>query len=155
MSQAAPVGPPAVRRPGAFKRWVFRALDTVHAFLYRRGIGRTMGRMQQLLLTTTGRVSGRPYTVALSTVREGDGWVVIGSFGGADVHPGWWLNLVARPEALIQVNDQVVKVLMEEITNPADRDRIWSAVVAIAPNYAGYARKTSRVIPLGLLRPIV
>ena len=99
MSQIAPAGTPAPARPGAFKRWAFRAMDAVHAFLYRRGIGRSMGRMQQVLLTTTGRVSGKTHTVALSAVPEADGWVVIGSFGGAGVDPNWWLNLVAHPEA--------------------------------------------------------
>jgi len=154
MSQIAPAGTPAPTRPGAFKRWAFRAMDAVHAFLYRRGIGRSMGRMQQVLLTTTGRVSGKTHTVALSAVPEADGWVVIGSFGGAGVDPNWWLNLVAHPEATMQVNDQVLRVRMQQITEPAERDRIWNAIVEVAANYAGYARKTSRVIPLGLLRPI-
>jgi deazaflavin-dependent oxidoreductase (nitroreductase family) len=61
-----------------------RAGAAVHGFLYRQGLARKMGQMQTVLLTTTGRKSGRPQTVALGAVREGDGWVVIGSNGGAD-----------------------------------------------------------------------
>jgi deazaflavin-dependent oxidoreductase (nitroreductase family) len=115
-------------------------------------MARKMGEMQQVLLTTTGRKSGRPHTVALGTIPEGDGWIVIGSNGGADSDPNWWLNMVAHPDVTLQVNDQVLKARMQPI-NPADRDRIWNAVVATSKGYASYPKKTSRVIPLGWLRP--
>lgn len=113
-----------------------------------------MGKMQQVLLTTTGRKSGKSHTVALGAVPEGDGWVVIASFNGSDVHPHWWLNLVAQPEATIQVNDKVLSVRMQEIINPADRERFWNTAVAQMRRYANYPKKTRRVIPLGLLRPV-
>ena len=129
-----------------------RAGAAVHGFLYRRGMARKMGEMQQVLLTTTGRKSGRPHTVALGTIPEGDGWIVIGSNGGADSDPNWWLNMVAHPDVTLQVNDQVLKARMQPI-NPADRDRIWNAVVATSKGYANYPKKTSREIPLGWLRP--
>ena len=61
--------------------------------------------------------------------------------------------MVANPEVTLQVNDQVTKARMQEITNPADRDRIWNNVVASGKGYANYPKKTSRVIPLGVLRP--
>ena len=130
-----------------------RAGAAVHGFLYRRGMARKMGEMQQVLLTTTGRKSGRPHTVALGTIPEGDGWIVIGSNGGADSDPNWWLNMVAHPDVTLQVNDQVLKARMQPI-NPADRDRIWNAVVATSKGYANYPKKTSREIPLGWLRPV-
>jgi deazaflavin-dependent oxidoreductase (nitroreductase family) len=79
--------------------------------------------------------------------------VVTGSNGGADVNPNWWLNMVANPDATIQVNDEVIKARMQEITNPADRERIWNNVVANRKRYANYPKKTSRVIPLGWPRP--
>jgi deazaflavin-dependent oxidoreductase (nitroreductase family) len=154
MSQKTPAGESTPKRPSAVNRLSFRTLDAVHGFLYRRGMGRSIGKMQQILLMTTGRKSGKPHTVALGAVREGDGWAVIASYWGADVHPSWWLNLVAHPEATIQVDDQVIKVRMQEITNPADRERIWNLAVSRMKNYARYPKKTSRVIPLGLLRPI-
>jgi deazaflavin-dependent oxidoreductase (nitroreductase family) len=113
-----------------------------------------MGKMQQVLLTTTGRKTGKPHTVPLGAVREGDGWVVIASFGGADVHPNWWLNMVANPNVTVRVNDQVLEARMQEITNPTDRERIWNTVVATMKGYANYPKKTSRRIPLGWLRPV-
>jgi F420H(2)-dependent quinone reductase len=142
------------KRPSVLYRWCFRTLSAVHGFLYRRGLGRSMGRMQQILLTTTGRKSGKPHTVPLGAVPEGDSWVVIASFNGQDVHPSWWLNLLAHPQATIQVNDRVISVRMLEITDAADRERIWKTVVSLVNRYASYRKKTSRVIPLGLLRPV-
>jgi deazaflavin-dependent oxidoreductase (nitroreductase family) len=135
-------------------RVMFRALAVAHAFIYRRGMARKMGEMQQVLLTTTGRQSGQPQTVPLGAVPEGDGWVVVASFNGADVHPSWWLNMVVNPDVTLQVNDKAIKVHMQEITNPADRERIWNTVVASMKRYASYPKKTSRVIPLGWLRPV-
>ena len=144
----------APRRPGVAYRRMFRVLSGVHGFLYRRGMARSMGPMQQILLTTTGRKTGQPPTVPLGALPEGDGWVVIASFNGNDVHPSWWLNLVAHPAATVQINDQIVRVRMQEITDAAERERIWNSVVSTLNRYAGYAKKTSRMIPLGLLRPI-
>ncbi len=112
-----------------------------------------MGTAQVILLTTTGRKTGRPHTVPLNGLPEGDGFVVIGSYGGSDFDPGWWLNLVASPDASIQVNDRVIRVRMEPVTDPAERRRLWDKVVASMRGYASYQKKTKRVIPLGVLRP--
>jgi F420H(2)-dependent quinone reductase len=142
------------RRPKAMSRSMIRVGGAVHRFMYRRGLARKMGVMQVVLLTTTGRKTGRPHTVPLGAVPEGDGWVVVGSFGGADVDPSWWLNMVANPDVTLRVKDQVINARMQEITNPADRERIWNTVVSTMKRYANYPKKTSRVIPLGLLRPV-
>ena len=122
--------------------------------MYRRGLVRKMGKMQQVLLTTVGRTSGKSRTVQLGAVTEGDGWVVIGSAGGSDTDPNWWRNMVANPNVTLQVNDDVLNVRMQEITNPADYERIWNTVVATMKGYANYPKKTSRKIPLGWLRPV-
>ena len=64
------------------------------------------------------------------------------------------MNLMANPEATIRVDNRTVQVRMQQITDPAERERIWRNVVAVNPGYDGYTKKTSRVIPLGLLRPV-
>jgi len=130
-----------------------RTASAAQAFMYRRGLIRKMGKMQQVLLTTVGRKSGKPRTVQLGAVPERDGWVVIGSAGGANAHPNWWLNMVANPNVTVQVNDNVIKARMQEITNPAEYERVWNTVVATMKGYANYPKKTSRKIPLGWLRP--
>src|SRR5437773_10727216 len=103
---------------------LLRTLSAAQGFMYRRGLVRKVGKMQQVLLTTAGRKSGKPRTVQLGAVREGDGWVVIGSAGGADARPQWWRNMVANPAVTVQVNNDVLKARMHEITNQADHDRI-------------------------------
>ena len=112
-----------------------------------------MPQMRQVSLTTTGRKTGQPRTVDLGAIPEGDGWIVIGSYAGADVDPSWWLNMVANPDVTLQLDGQAINVRMQEITNPRDRNRIWNNVVASNAGYAAYQKKTSRVIPLGWLRP--
>ncbi len=116
-------------------------------------MGRRMGKLQVILLTTTGRKTGRAQTVPLNGMPEGDGFVVIGSAGGSDFDPAWWLNLVANPNASIQVNNRVINVRMQTVTDAAERRRLWDKVVASMRGYAAYEKKTKRVIPLGLLRP--
>jgi deazaflavin-dependent oxidoreductase (nitroreductase family) len=114
-----------------------------------------MGQMPTVLLTTTGRKSGRPHTVPLGAIEDGGGWVVIASNSGKPEHPNWWLNLVANPEASLEVGDNAMKVRMQEITDAAERQRVWAQVVGTMKGYARYENKTSRVIPLGRLRPVV
>src|SRR3989442_3402087 len=97
-----------------------RTASAAQAFMYRRGLIRKMGKMQQVLLTTVGRKSGKPRTVQLGAVPERDGWVVIGSARGADAHPNWWLYMVANPNLTVHVDDNVIKARMQEITNPAE-----------------------------------
>jgi deazaflavin-dependent oxidoreductase (nitroreductase family) len=142
------------KRPGGISRLMLRAGGAIHRFMYRRGLARRMGALQVILLTTIGRKTGRSQTVPINGVAEGDGFVVIGSNSGSDLDPGWWLNLVANPNASIQVNDLVTKVRMEPVTDPAERSRLWAKTVASMPRYAGYEKKTKRVIPLGVLRPV-
>jgi deazaflavin-dependent oxidoreductase (nitroreductase family) len=142
------------KRSGGIGRSMLRAGGAIHRFMYRRGVARKMGQMQTVLLTTRGRKTGKPHTVPLGAVREGDAWVVIASNAGADLHPNWWLNMVANPDVTLQVNDQVIRARMQEITDSADRDRIWNTVVSTMKGYANYPKKTSRTIPLGLLRPV-
>src|SRR3989442_14591944 len=82
-----------------------RTASAAQAFMYRRGLIRKMGKMQQVLLTTVGGKRGEPRTVQLGAGPEGDGWVVIGSAAGADRDPNWGLNMVANPNVTAQVND--------------------------------------------------
>jgi deazaflavin-dependent oxidoreductase (nitroreductase family) len=134
--------------------FMLRTGAAIHGFMYRRGMARKLGKMQQVLLTTIGRRSGKPHTVALGAVPEGDGWVVIASNGGADIHPNWWRNMVANPNVTLRVNDMVLKARMQEITNPADYERLWTTLVGNMKGYANYPKKTTRKIPLGWLRPV-
>ena len=81
-------------------------LGALHRVLYRASGGRIGARIWGLpivLLTTTGRASGRPRTVPLCSLRDGESFVVIASYGGLDRPPSWWLNLQSEPRASVQL----------------------------------------------------
>jgi len=105
-----------------------------------------------LLLSTTGRKSGRPWTTPLSYLRDGENLVVVASFGGSPTHPAWYLKLQAKPEAVVQVGPRRMRVTAETASG-SDRARLWPKVVEMYSGYEGYQSRTSREIPLVLLRP--
>ena len=136
--------------PMLIKSW-----SAMHEFWYRLTgglIGGRFGRVRMLLLTTTGRKSGRRRTTPLVYLEDGDHLVVIASNGGHPNHPAWWLNLKADPHATVQVGARRLAVTAEEAEGE-ERDRLWRAVVDVNRGYEGYQRSTSRRIPVVLLRP--
>jgi deazaflavin-dependent oxidoreductase (nitroreductase family) len=132
-----------------------RTLGAIHRALYRASGGRivaTIWGLPIVLLTTTGRRSGKPRTTPLCAWRTGDTFVVIASFGGMDHPPRWWLNLQAAPAASLQVGREHIAVTART-TSGDERAQLWSQVVERAPGYLGYARRTAREIPVIVLEP--
>jgi len=105
-----------------------------------------------LLLTTTGRKSGKKRTLPLIYQKVGDNYVIAGSKGGADAHPVWYLNLVANPVVEIQVRHDVMKARARTATG-AEREALWKEMVAMLPQYVEYQSKTDRQIPVVVLEP--
>ena len=105
-----------------------------------------------LLLTTTGRKSGKPHTTPVGCFEHKDGYVVVASNAGAPRNPAWYLNLKSNPRVTIQVLDKVISVTAEDLTGEA-RAQAWRQVIAAAPSYANYEKRTTREIPLILLHP--
>src|SRR2546430_15412290 len=108
---------------------LLRTASAVGTFMYRRGLVRKMGKMQQVLLTTVGRTSGKPRTVQLGAVTEGDGWVLIGSAGGSRNHPKLWGNKGAKTNVTPPQKDEVLEIKSHEITDPARSQRMMKTVV--------------------------
>ncbi|MEX2247053.1 MAG: nitroreductase family deazaflavin-dependent oxidoreductase [Dehalococcoidia bacterium] len=136
-------------------RFAQRLATATHQFWYRMTGGLVGGNFfgtKILLLTTTGRRTGRKHTTPLTYVEDGDDFVVIASNGGNERHPQWWLNLRADPSAEIQAMSRNIRVSADEAEGD-DRERIWHAVTRRYPVYAGYERRTSRRIPVVLLHP--
>jgi deazaflavin-dependent oxidoreductase (nitroreductase family) len=133
----------------AFARGFMRLV----VWLYRRSGGRIGGTMRGapvLLLTSTGRRSGRPWTNPLIYQPDGDRFVIIASNGGAPRHPAWWLNLRSTPEATIEVGKESIPVKATRVSG-AERDRLWALMLKAYSGYANYQRKTTRKIPVILL----
>lgn len=135
------------------RRAAIRAMGRSHRAVYRLTGGHLLGRvagMPVLLLTTTGRRSGRARTTPLTYFEVGDDLVVVASNGGEDSPPAWWLNLCAQPEATITRGTYRQTVTARPATEE-ERDRLWPLITATHPGYAAYARRTTRPIPVVLL----
>ncbi len=112
--------------------------------------------MPVLELTTTGRKSGQPRAVMLtSPLQEGETIVVVASRGGDDHHPAWFLNVREHPEVEVVFQGQPARKMVARVADDDERARLWPRVVADHRNYAGYQTKTDRQIPLVLLEPAV
>lgn len=103
-----------------------------------------------LLLTTRGRVTGRPRRTALFYWPDGDRYVVVASNGGVPAYPDWYLNLLADPEVVVQVGTELF-VARAEPAGAAERLRLWNIVVAGFPQYVRYAEKAGRDLPAVVL----
>jgi deazaflavin-dependent oxidoreductase (nitroreductase family) len=128
----------------------------VIVFLYNVSggrIGGKVGNLPVLLLTTTGRKTGKQRTLPVGYIMDGSAYVITASAGGADKHPGWFFNIRSNPQAAIQVKDKPIKVTAE-IAGPEKKPELWTRLVEVAPNFAGYQKRTSREIPMVILYPV-
>jgi deazaflavin-dependent oxidoreductase (nitroreductase family) len=134
------------------KRRAFVLVGRAMNVLVRRLRLRRFRGADLLLLTTTGRRSGRPRTTPLLYLAETHRWIVVASNGGADWEPGWWLNLHAGSPATVEVDGRRTPVTGTEITG-AERDRIWRLLNEKVFNYSTYQAKVSRQIAVVELTP--
>src|SRR2546430_9163796 len=101
--------------------------------------------------TTTGVKSGQRRTTPMMYMRESDRLLVIASNAGAPTHPDWYRNLVAHPEVTVEVGNETFKAIAT-VTEGLERQRLWSRVVEQYPFFADHQAKTSRQIPVTVLR---
>ncbi|MDW5323961.1 nitroreductase/quinone reductase family protein [Plantactinospora sp. KLBMP9567] len=134
----------AVRRLG-HSRWfaactpVLVPVDRLVARL-TRGRVVALGLVPSLLITTTGRRSGRPRSNPLLYVPDGDAFVVTGSNWGRPEQPAWALNLLADPSATVTVEGTRIPV-RARLAEGAERERLWNLLVAEWPAYRTYVRR--------------
>jgi deazaflavin-dependent oxidoreductase (nitroreductase family) len=135
---------------------MLKAGISVGVFLYRLSGGVIGGKVQSLpvlLLTTTGRKTGKKRTVPLGFLRDGSAYVIIASYGGLPRNPAWFLNLESEPSATIQVKKRQMQVTAET-ANSEKRRELWARLIEVAPGYANYEKRTTREIPMVILHPV-
>ncbi len=103
-----------------------------------------------LLLTTTGRKSGRPRTTPLIYAEDGDRYVIVASKGGAPADPGWYENLAKNPEVELQVLDEVFPARARTAAGE-ERERLWRKANEVWRHYDEYQTRTDRQIPVVVL----
>ncbi len=125
----------------------------IRLFRKTQGQGALRRGFPELLLTSTGARSGSPRMSPLIYVRDGDDFVVVGTNFGQQHHPGWTANLMAHPDAAIEVGSERLAVTAE-LADPATWQRLWPRFVAIHPGYENYlARCAPRRPRMFRLRP--
>lgn len=131
---------------------VIRLIARIHTWIYRMTGGALGSKMGGpiLLLTTTGRKSGRQRTLPLIYLEHPAGWAVAGSNAGMPRDPDWWANLQQEPLAAVRIGREVTPVRAKE-ASPEERQALWPRFVAAYPGYEDYRRKAGREIPVVLL----
>jgi len=133
-------------------QWVRQQVEEYEASNGLRGT--TMRGKPVVILTTIGAKSRKIRKTPLMKVEQGGEYAVVASKGGAAEHPQWYRNIQANP--LVELQDGPLKQVMRarEVSG-AERERWWSRAIEAWPDYADYARRTDRVIPVVLLTPEV
>jgi deazaflavin-dependent oxidoreductase (nitroreductase family) len=167
-------GAPSARQPGGVLGWYLalirrvagarwftwlgvHVLTRLDQWLYPRFHGRLVSAgppiLPLLLLTTVGRVSGRPRSTPLLYLADGGDVVVVGSNWGQAHHPAWSSNLLARPRATIEINGRRREVVAH-LASPAEQARVWPRLLAHFPPYQTYARRSHRDLRVFILHPL-
>ncbi len=111
------------------------------------------GILPTLLLTTTGRRSGKSGTVPLIYGEADGNYIVVASKGGAPKNPGWYLNLAVNADIEVQVLARRFQA-KARTTSGDERAALWEKMVGIYPPYSDYQAKTEREIPVVVLEPV-
>ena len=139
-----------------FGRSIIKLFGRLHKSLYQETGSRLfarLGKMPNLLLTTTGRKSGKLRTIPLLYIENGDGFAIVASFAGAPEHPSWYLNLQSNPKATVQIGKQVISVIATT-ASPEEKESLWPRFTAMYADYDDYENATKRDIPVVLLQVV-
>ena len=147
--------PPLIECRASVRDATAKWLSTLHTSAYRLTggrVGRRLVNNDMLLLTTTGRSSGRPHTIPLLYLRDEPDVLVIASWGGRDYPPDWYLNLRADPDVTVQIDGTTWRGVSAELIEP-QRSEWWEHAVAAYDGYAEYQTRTERLIPIVRITP--
>lgn len=132
-----------------------RAVSRLHSFIYRLSGGRLLSRISSgpvLLLTTTGRRSGKLHTRPLVYLPDGERYVVVGSAAGQAEHPDWVRNVLAQATVLVQTGNHR-RIMRAELARGSEHAKLWPKVVELFPGFAAYQYATMRELPIIVLSP--
>jgi F420H(2)-dependent quinone reductase len=135
---------------------VLRHVADIHTEVYRLTNGvvghRLPGGPPMLLLEHVGAKSGTTRTTPLVYVNDDPDLVLVASKGGNSKNPAWYHNLIAHPDASVQIGGER-RAVHARIATTAERERLWPKAVATYSGYRGYQQRTARQIPLVILEP--
>ena len=106
-----------------------------------------------IIVTHRGNKTGAIRKTPLMKVKDGASYVLVGSVGGAPQNPVWVYNLRANPSVDIRDLTREQSMRVREVTDDAERARLWKLAVAAFPPYEEYQAKTTRKIPVFVAEP--
>jgi deazaflavin-dependent oxidoreductase (nitroreductase family) len=110
-------------------------------------VGGYFADMTLLLLTTTGARSGKQRINALTYMADGDEYVVSAGNAGRPTNPGWYYNLLAHPDVIVEVGTERFEAIATVATDEA-RAALYERLAVAQPQLVGYQAKTTRQIPM-------
>ena len=116
--------------------------------------GNDLRGMAVVIVTHRGRKTGAIRKTPLMRVADGDGYVLVGSLGGAPQNPVWVYNLLADPNIEVRDRAEVSSMRARLVEDAEERERLWGLAVEAYPDYADYQERTERVIPLFRAEPV-
>ena len=143
----------------AQERWaslVVKWMTIANKFVYRLTDGRLGGKFMRgapvCLVTTIGRKSAEPRTVALLYLEDGEDVILVASKGGMSHHPQWHLNLEAHPHSEVQIGSVKRKMLARRASDE-EKAALWPRLTQMYPDFDDYQARTTRNIPVWRLSP--
>ena len=106
-----------------------------------------------IIVTHIGRNTNAVRKTPLMKVVDGNNYILIASQGGAPKHPVWYHNLKVNPSVEIRDGDRLYDMTVREVSDLAERKRLWEIAVDAYPPYHEYQEKTERVIPVFISEP--
>lgn len=151
-----PTKPPKLPPP-----WFIHTFWRAHRAVYRLSGGRFLWTTASkrswgaLLLTATGRKSGKERRVILGYLEDGPNLVTLAMNGWDEGHPAWWLNLEAHPDAVVRLPHQEPRRMHARAATGAERDRLWQRWAAVDKDLDAYAARRTVETPVVVFEPRV
>ena len=146
-------------KPRLPPRWFVVTAWYVHRLIFRASGGRKglwlprPGKWGTLRLTTRGRRSGEPRSVILGYYEDGDNLFSMAMNGWGAPEPAWWLNLQARPEAVVELAGRIKRDVLGRAAVGPERERLWQRWRELDQNLDGYAARRPQETAVVVLEP--
>ena len=139
------IGSVLIKILSALTNWAYRATGGKIGGKFRRGA-------PVMLVTTTGRKSGKPRTVPLIYLEDGGDLVIVASKGGMSHHPAWYRNLEANPDVEVEIGSERRQMRARRASDE-EKAELWPRLTQIYRDYDDYQARTDRNIPVVVLSP--
>jgi F420H(2)-dependent quinone reductase len=136
------------------REWVAKQVELYEGSGGTEGLTLRDTGLPVIIVTNRGRKTGAIRKTPLMRAVDGQNYILVASQGGASKHPQWYFNLKAEPNVEIRDKTEVHRMRVREVTDPAERKRLWDIAVEAYPPYQEYQGRTKRVIPVFVAEPV-